>query len=251
MIRIGIVGVGFMGMIHYLAARKLQGAGRSRSVVATKPSSRAIGGRFRATLGRAARSWISPASRNIGNLTTCWPTRISTSSISAIRPTCMRRRPNRRSRPVSMFWWRKPSRSTTADADAMVAAARQAQRLLMVAHVLTFVPEFAFAARTTRSGEFGKLQGGHFRRIISRPDWSSAIGDATKTGGPAVDLHIHDTHFIGLVCGVPPRVFATGVQTGGAVSYLTTQYLYGPGGPVVSCSSGALAQKGPAVRAWL
>src|SRR4051812_30549093 len=26
MIRIGIVGVGFMGMIHYLAARKLQGA---------------------------------------------------------------------------------------------------------------------------------------------------------------------------------------------------------------------------------
>ena len=26
MVRIGIVGVGFMGMIHYLAARKLQGA---------------------------------------------------------------------------------------------------------------------------------------------------------------------------------------------------------------------------------
>ena len=26
MIRIGIVGVGFMGMIHYLASRKLQGA---------------------------------------------------------------------------------------------------------------------------------------------------------------------------------------------------------------------------------
>ena len=26
MIRIGIVGIGFMGMIHYLAARKLQGA---------------------------------------------------------------------------------------------------------------------------------------------------------------------------------------------------------------------------------
>ena len=26
MIRIGIVGIGFMGMIHYLAARKLNGA---------------------------------------------------------------------------------------------------------------------------------------------------------------------------------------------------------------------------------
>ena len=29
-----------------------------------------------------------------------------------------------------------------------------------------------------------------------------------------------------------------------AVNYLTTQYLFGPGGPAVSCSSGALAQKG-------
>src|SRR5204863_1969748 len=66
-----------------------------------------------------------------------------------------------------------------------------------------------------------------------------------KTGGPAVDLHIHDTHFIGLVAGVPGRVFSSGVLGGGgAVDYLTTQYLYGPGGPAVSCSSGALAQKG-------
>src|SRR5262249_55620027 len=39
-------------------------------------------------------------------------------------------------------------------------------------------------------------------------------------------------------------VFSTGVVEGGAVAYLTTQYLYGPGGPAVSCSSGAVAQKG-------
>src|SRR5439155_12130026 len=53
------------------------------------------------------------------------------------------------------------------------------------------------------------------------------------------------THFIGLVAGVPGRVFATGVVgAGGSVDYLTTQYVYGPGGPAVSCSSGAVAQKG-------
>src|SRR5438105_11667376 len=58
----------------------------------------------------------------------------------------------------------------TKDADAMVAAARQAGRLLMVAHVLPFFPEFAFAARTIRSGQYGKLLGAHFKRVISRPD---------------------------------------------------------------------------------
>jgi len=43
---------------------------------------------------------------------------------------------------------------------------------------------------------------------------------------------------------VPGSVFSTGVVADNVVSYLTTQYLYGPGGPAITCSSGALAQKG-------
>src|SRR5437764_7873909 len=121
----------------------------------------------------------------------------------------------------------------------MVAAAHAAGKLLMVAHVLPFFPEFAYAAQAIRGGQFGKLLGGHFKRVISKPDWSAEIGDASKTGGPAIDLHIHDTHFIGLVCGVPKEVFSTGIQSPlapggsvaggegeGTVDYLTTQYLY-------------------------
>src|SRR5207249_4605911 len=91
----------------------------------------------------------------------------------------------------------------------------------------------------------GELLGGQFKRVISKPDWSAEIGDAAKTEGPAVDLHIHDTHFIGLVAGVPRRVFSSGVVgRQGAVDYLTTNYLYPAGGPAVSCSSGAVAMKG-------
>jgi predicted dehydrogenase len=133
---------------------------------------------------------------------------------------------------------------TARDADAMVEAAARAGKLLMVAHVLPFVPEFAFAAEAIRSGRFGRLRGGHFKRIIARPDWSAEIGDASKTGGPGIDLHIHDTHFIGLVCGVPPAVFSTGLVEKDAVTYLTTQYLYGKDGPAITCSSGAVAQSG-------
>jgi predicted dehydrogenase len=80
--------------------------------------------------------------------------------------------------------------------------------------------------------------------VNSKPDWSAEIGDAAKTGGPAVDLHIHDTHFVCLLCGVPKRVFASGRSEKGAVTYLTTQYLYGRNGPAVSCCSGAVSQKG-------
>src|SRR5262249_27545596 len=76
---------------------------------------------------------------------------------------------------------------------------------------------------------------------ISKPDWSASLGDASKDGGPAIDLHIHDTHFIGLLAGVPGKVFSTGVVApDDSVQYLTTSYLYG-GDPAITCSSGALA----------
>src|SRR5262249_43247709 len=133
---------------------------------------------------------------------------------------------------------------TPAEADQMLDAAAQAGKLLMVAHVLPFFPEFKFAAQAIRGGQYGKVLAAHFKRVIARPDWSADIADAAKTGGPAVDLHIHDTHFIGLVCGVPQQVFAVGTVEGDAVSYLTTSYLYGPGGPAVTCSSGAVCMSG-------
>jgi predicted dehydrogenase len=133
---------------------------------------------------------------------------------------------------------------TLDDADRMLSAAKRAGRHLMVAHVLPFFPEFRFVADAVGDGRYGKLLAAHLTRVISRPDWSAAMSDDANTGGPAVDLHIHDTHFVGLLCGVPGAVFSHGRQDGGSVSYLTTSYLYGPGGPAVTCSSGAVAAAG-------
>jgi predicted dehydrogenase len=244
MIRIGIVGIGFMGMIHYLAARKLQGAKVtalcSRDEKKLAGDWRSIQGNFGPRGEMMDLSGLKKyrtleemlADPDIDLVDVCNPTHLHPdTAIKALQA----------GKHVLV---EKAIALDTKDADAMVAAARRAGKLLMVAHVLPFFPEFAFAARTIRSGEYGKLLGAHFKRVISRPDWSADIGDASKTGGPAVDLHIHDTHFIGLVCGVPGQVFATGVIEGDAVAYLTTSYLYGPGGPAVTCSSGAIAQKG-------
>ena len=80
--------------------------------------------------------------------------------------------------------------------------------------------------------------------MIAKPDWSSGIADADRSGGPAIDLHIHDTHYIGLVCGVPKAVQSRGVVEGDAVVYLDTQYLYDDPNLTVSAVSGALSQAG-------
>jgi predicted dehydrogenase len=244
MIRIGIVGIGFMGWIHWLAAKKLKDA--AVTAVCSRDESKLAGdwtgirGNFGPPGERVDLSEIKKfnsldeflADPDIDLVDICNPTLLHPDT--AIRAL----------KAGKHVLVEKAIALDPADADAMLEAAAAAGKFLMVAHVLPFFPEFAFAAGVIRGGAQGKLLGAHFKRIISKPDWSAEIGDAGTTGGPAVDLHIHDTHFIGLVCGVPQSVFATGVEQADTVQYLTTQYLYGPGGPSVTCSSGAICQKG-------
>jgi len=244
MIRIGIVGIGFMGMIHYLAAQKLKDA-RVTAISSRDPKKlagdwRGIHGNFgppgeKMDLGKVKRYKSLDAllkDPDIDLVDICNPTHVHPkTAIAALQA----------GKHVLV---EKAIALEAKDADAMLAAAKKAGKLLMVAHVLPFVPEYAFATEAVRSGEYGKLLAATFQRVISKPDWSAEIADASKTGGPAVDLHIHDTHFIGLICGVPKQVFSTGVVDKGTVMHLTTQYLYGANGPSVSCTSGALTMKG-------
>jgi predicted dehydrogenase len=245
MVRIGIAGIGFMGMIHFLASRKLRGAkvaaicSRDRKKLAG--DWRGIRGNFGPAGTKMDLAGIQAYPR--------FEEMLADPDIDLVDITT----PTDRHADMALAAFKagkhvlveKAIALEPAEADAMVKAAGRAGKLLMVAHVLPFFPEFAFAAAAIRHGEYGKLLGGHFKRVISRPDWSADIGDASKTGGPAIDLHIHDTHFIGLIAGVPGKVFSAGrMSKDGSVDYLTTQYLYGNGGPAVSCSSGAVAMKG-------
>ncbi len=124
----------------------------------------------------------------------------------------------------------------------MLAAAEAAGRLLLVGHVLPFFPEFRTLADACANGRYGRLVAAQFSRIISRPDWSAAIADVTRTGGPAIDLHIHDTHFIRLLTGLPRRVFSVGREENGAIMHVSSLYRFDGDGPAIGCSSGALCQ---------
>lgn len=242
MIRIGIVGIGFMGMIHYLAAQSLRGA--KVTAIASRDAKKRAGdwtcirGNFGppGTLMDLAEVTTHESfdqmcdDPNIDLIDICSPT---------VQHAAMAIRALRAGKHVFV---EKPISLTLADADAMLSEAKNANRRLLVGHVLPFFPEFALVADAVRTLRFGKLLAGIFQRIIARPDWSAAISDAEQTGGPAIDLHIHDTHFVRLICGMPRAVFATGRVEGQAVVHVNAQYLFGDDEPIISCSSGALCQ---------
>ena len=244
MVRIGLAGIGFMGMIHFLATQRVPGA-KVMAICSRDP--RKLAGDWRGIQGnfgppgqtmdlKGVRPYDDYQALlddpDIDMVDLCTPTdQHASMAIAALKA----------GKHVLV---EKAISLTPREADQMLAAAKKSGKVLMVAHVLPFFPEFAFANRVIEKGEYGRLVAAHFTRIISKPEWSQAIGDSARTGGPAVDLHVHDTHFIGLVAGVPGRVFSTGHTVRDSVEYLTTSYLYGDNGPTITCSSGAIAMPG-------
>jgi predicted dehydrogenase len=244
MIGIGLVGIGFMGWIHWLAA---QGLSDGRIVAVCSRDPRKLAGDWRGIQG----NFGPPAT--LVDLTqqarySEYETLLTDPDVHLV-DLCV---PNNQHASLAIraleagkdVLVEKPVALTTSEADAMIETARKTGRRLMVAHVLPFFSEFAWAYETVVSGRHGKLRAAHFERIIARPDWSRGIADVECSGGPAIDLHIHDAHFVGLICGLPNAVHSQGVLDGQTVVYLATQYLYENSGRTVTCNSGALSQSG-------
>jgi predicted dehydrogenase len=255
MVRIGIVGIGFMGWTHFAAATKLSDAGKPTG-------SKLKGGAVTAICARSPEKLAGDWTSIQGNFGPRGP-KVDLSKISAydnvrdlladpdidLVDVCL---PNDQHEKVAIAALQagkhvlveKPIATESKAADRMVAAAAKSGRLLMVAQVLPFFPEFQFAAECVRSGKYGKLLAAHFRRVISPPKWSGDMSDFRKLGGWGIDLHIHDNHFIRLICGQPTQVSSRGLLQDGFVNHVHTQYVFGENGPTVSAVSGGIAAEG-------
>ena len=115
---------------------------------------------------------------------------------------------------------------------------------LLVGHALPFFPEYQWARSVVDGGDYGKLLGGHFRRTISDPTWLENYWDSSKVGGPMLDLHVHDAHFIRYLFGMPESVTTRGRMRGECVESWLTIFNYADKDLVVSASSGTISQQG-------
>jgi predicted dehydrogenase len=88
------------------------------------------------------------------------------------------------------------------------------------------------------------LLGGHFKRIISDPAWLPDFFDPLRVGGPMVDLHIHDAHFIRLLAGMPTSVFTSGRMRGDVAEYFTSHFQFADPTVTVTATGGVIRQQG-------
>jgi len=102
----------------------------------------------------------------------------------------------------------KPMALDRAACDRMLAAAKQANKLLMAAQVLRFFP--AYDALKTYLATNEKVRSATFRRRCAAPGWGPWLKDKAQSGGGVFDLLIHDIDMALYLFGPPTHVEATG-----------------------------------------
>jgi len=250
MVNIGIAGIGFMGMIHYLSYEKVRGA-KVTAICDVDPKRvagdwRGIQGNFGPAGKRMDLSEVAGrysdfeqliADPGIELVDLCLPPAMhADAAVAALQAG-------------KHVFCEKPMALTAQETKRMVSAAEQTGKLLLIGHVLPLFPEYDYAYHAATSGRYGDLLGGHFRRVINDPAWLANYWDAEKIGGPMLDLNIHDTHYIRLLFGMPTSVSSRGRMRGDVVEYFTTQFDFEEGANqearyVVTLTGGVTNQPG-------
>src|SRR5688500_7937660 len=123
--------------------------------------------------------------------------------------------------------------------------ARASNRLCMPAMCMRFWPAWAWLKRRIDDGSFGRCTGLTLTRIGAAPSWSGAFyADASRSGGALADLHVHDADFVLFCFGRPSSVYSVG-----DVNHVTTAYRFdGAGAPAHVVAEGGWLSPGTAFR---
>jgi predicted dehydrogenase len=239
MLKVGIVGFGFMGRMHY-RCWKARGDARVAAVCDANPnivedSKKAVGN----IAGAEAIDFTGVAVYQ--DLAAMLATE-RLDAVSITLPTHLH--PDSTAKALAAgahVLCEKPMALTAAACDGMIAAARASGRVLQVGHCLRFWPEYVVARQLVEKGEYGRLVAASFRRLAATPAWSQDnwLLNEQRSGGVALDLHIHDADYVQHLLGLPRAVSAFGAQgPGGSVVHVAARYDYGEGGPLVVAEGG-------------
>ncbi len=240
MIRVGLVGIGFMGWIHQLAYRRSKNAQLvafcSRDPKKRQGDWRGIQGNFGPPGDQISMQDLEVfdtlesmlRSSDIDVIDICLPPHLHTSAaMMALEHG-------------KDVFCEKPLALNAADCFHIMETAKRLGRLAMVAHVLPYMGAFAFATELVKNKTYGAPIGGYFKRIISDPTWIPDFYDKDKVGGPLVDLHVHDLHWIQLLFGKPKGVHVVGRMQGDVAKFIHAVYDFGASNVTVASTSGVI-----------
>jgi predicted dehydrogenase len=214
MLKVGIVGFGFMGQTHYKCWKKVEGV----KVVAICDVNPNIEEDTKRAVGNIGDGQEEVDFRSL-NVYADFDKMLSEEKLDAVSitlPTYLHPDTSIKALAAGVnVMCEKPMALTSKDCEGMITEAKRSGKILQIGHCVRFWPEYAKAKEIIDSGEYGKVIAGTFQRLGSAPTWSidNWFLDEQRSGGVALDLHK-------AVCSVGAK------DPGGGLLHISTQYLY-------------------------
>ncbi len=229
LMRIAVLGLGFMGSMHLKGLRGVRGAELAAVCSADERKRGGDLSGIQGNLGGPGEKFDFGGVKKYGEIEAVLEDR-SIDAVDICLPTYMHA-------PVAIEALRagkhvlveKPMALDGDSADAMVREAERSGRVLMTAQVLRFMPIYNALRDVLVDGKLGAARHATLRRRCAAPAWSTWLGDPHKSGGGVFDLLIHDVDMCLHLFGAPAEVSATGYAQAEAGIDVITGALHYPG----------------------
>lgn len=228
MLKIGIVGFGFMGRMHYRCWRARDDA----QIAAVCDANENIVEDSKKAVGNieGAEDAVDFTGINIYSGFKKMLAREKLDAVSMTLPTFLHAQHTIQALESDVHvLCEKPMGLNVPECESMMTAAKSSGKVLQIGHCVRFWPEYAKTKEIVAGGEYGKVLAATFRRLAATPTWSydNWILNEQRSGGVALDLHIHDTDFVCYLFGMPRAVCSFGGKDStGKLAHIVTQYLY-------------------------
>jgi len=139
----------------------------------------------------------------------------------------------------------KPVALNTSDAREILSFSRNSEKYLMIGMCIRYWPEYRHAYKVVKAGKIGKIKSAVFKRVspsISNISWQNWFMKEKLSGGALLDLHLHDTDAIRYFFGKPVRVTSFGMKgfrSDSGIDHVFTNY--GFENEMLICSEGSWA----------
>lgn len=228
MVRVGVVGLGMMGLTHLDVYRSLPNV---KLAAICDSDSRRLSGEVHALGNIEGQSQVTVASLpdEVKRCTDIADV-VGSDEIDAVDiclPTDLHKRFGLEVLNAGQHLiLEKPLARSSSEAAELVAAAESSKGMAFVGHCLRFWPGWSWLKQVVDGKTYGNVLGATFRRVVNHPG-GPFYSNGDRSGGAALDLHIHDTDFVQYLFGMPKSVTSFGYsKITNQPDHILTQYHY-------------------------
>ncbi|MBP3633504.1 MAG: Gfo/Idh/MocA family oxidoreductase [Oscillospiraceae bacterium] len=220
MIKVGLIGCGFMGGMHAACYKALEGEGVKVTAVAdVRPDfAKKLADLSGAEIYATGMELIEKADVDV--IDVCLPTHLH----AAHGVAAMKAGKN--------LFLEKPVCLKEEEMEELLKTEKETGVKVQIGQVIRQFSAYIWLKGVVDSKEFGELRSASFRRLSNLPTWAweNWLHTPDQSGTVTVDMHVHDADFVRYILGEPKAMQSMANRDAdGVIQQIYTQYDYGNG----------------------